>query len=100
VVNELEPLLLDDFSSLLEQAAPHDAAYPPDDASVRTVNLTPDERAHGHSHCSALLLGSSVCLNVVDGRLRLGTWQRILMAELDGPRTRELSVLIVGEGLR
>jgi secondary thiamine-phosphate synthase enzyme len=99
-VNELEPLLLADFATLLENAAPHAAAYRHDDMSARTVNVTPDERRNGHAHCRALLLAPSACLNVRDGRLVLGRWQRVFMVELDGPRLRELSVLILGEGLR
>ena len=100
VVNELEPLLLSDFEAVLEKAAPSHEAYRHDDVSVRTVNLTPDERVNGHAHCRALLLAPSVSLNVIDGRLLLGRWQRVFMAELDGPRTREVSILIVGEGDR
>jgi secondary thiamine-phosphate synthase enzyme len=100
VVNELEPLLLSDFVTLLENAVPRDAPYRHDDVAARRVNVTPDERINGHSHCRALLLGPSACLNVIDGRLLLGRWQRVLMAELDGPRAREVSVLIVGEGRR
>jgi len=97
VVNELEPLLLVDFATLLANAAPCDAGYRHDDATVRTVNVTADERINGHAHCRALLLGPSACLNVIDGKLLLGQWQRVLMAELDGPRTREVSVLVLGE---
>src|SRR5437868_2953998 len=41
VVNELEPLLLSDFETVLEKAAPLHDAYRHDDASIRTVNLTP-----------------------------------------------------------
>jgi secondary thiamine-phosphate synthase enzyme len=97
VVNELEPLLLSDFSTLLEHTAPQQAGYRHDDVTVRTVNVTPDERINGHAHCRALLLGSSACLNVIDGKLMLGRWQRVLLAELDGPRGREISVLVFGE---
>jgi secondary thiamine-phosphate synthase enzyme len=100
VVNEFEPLLLTDFATLLENAAPHDVSYRHDDAAARRVNVNVDERVNGHAHCRALLLGSSVCLNVIDGSLVLGQWQRVLLAELDGPRTREVSVLILGEGRR
>jgi secondary thiamine-phosphate synthase enzyme len=100
VVNELEPLLLDDFSTLLDDAAPRDVAYRHDDVCRRTVNVTVDERVNGHAHCRALLLGSAVSLNVVDGALRLGQWQRVLMVELDGPRTREISVITLGERRR
>jgi thiamine phosphate synthase YjbQ (UPF0047 family) len=44
-----------------------------------------------------LLLPSSVCLNIVDGRPVLGRWQRIIFIELDGPQEREVSALVVGE---
>jgi len=100
VVNEGEPLLLGDFGGLLDRIAPAVAHYQHDDATVRTVNLTPGERPNGSSHCKALLLGSSICLNVVNGRLMLGRWQRVFLTELDGPRTREVSVLMMGEAGR
>ena len=95
IVNEHEPLLLADFAGLLERTAPNDAPYRHDDATARTVNLTPEERRNGHAHCQALLLTASVCLNVVDGRLQLGRWQRVFLVELDGPRSREVSVVLL-----
>lgn len=97
VVNEGEPLLLKDFECTLRKLAPDDAAYRHDDETIRTVNLNPGERPNGSSHCKALLLSSSACLNVVDGRLLLGRWQRVFLAELDGPRPRDISVLLIGE---
>ena len=97
VVNEHEPLLLADFQSLLESAAPGDGRYQHDDTSVRSVNLTDAERPNGHAHCRALLLPPSACLNVTGGRLLLGRWQRVFFVELDGPQEREVSVLIFGE---
>lgn len=99
VVNEHEPLLLDDFRSLLERIAPLGGVYQ-HDVGVRAVDPVPDERRNGHAHCRALLLPASVCLNVVDRRLQLGRWQRIFLAELDGPRVREVSIVIVGGGGR
>jgi secondary thiamine-phosphate synthase enzyme len=100
VVNEHEPLLLADFGALLTRAAPRNAAYRHDDMGARTVNLAPDERPNGHAHCHALLLGSSVSLNFADGRLQLGRWQRVFLVELDGPRVREVSILVLGEAVR
>lgn len=100
VVNEHEPLLLADFDALLANAAPLGAAYRHDDMSARTVNLAPDERPNGHAHCRALLLGSSVSLNASDGHLQLGRWQRVFLVELDGPRSRELSILFLGDAAR
>jgi thiamine phosphate synthase YjbQ (UPF0047 family) len=35
---------------------------------------------------------------VLNGRLLLGRWQRVFLVELDGPRSREISVLLIGEG--
>jgi secondary thiamine-phosphate synthase enzyme len=97
LVNEHEPLLLGDFERILESAAPGHARYQHDDKAARTVNLTNDERPNGHAHCRALLLPCSVALNVANGRLVLGKWQRVFLVELDGPREREISVLVVGE---
>jgi secondary thiamine-phosphate synthase enzyme len=98
VVNEHEPLLLCDFEAMLEATAPGDLGYRHDDPALRTVNLTDAERPNGHAHCRALFLPSSVSLNIVAGRLRLGRWQRVFFLELDGPRERELSVLTLGTG--
>jgi secondary thiamine-phosphate synthase enzyme len=100
VVNEHEPLLLGDFRAMLEAAAPQAGGYAHDDWSVRTVNLGENERANGHAHCRALVLPTSVCLNVAGGRLVLGRWQRVFFVELDGPRDREISVLTFGEAWR
>jgi secondary thiamine-phosphate synthase enzyme len=97
VVNEHEPLLLADFQSLLEAVAPCDGRYQHDDTGVRTVNLTEAERPNGHAHCRALLLPPSACLNVTGGRLLLGRWQRVFLVELDGPRERDISVILFGE---
>jgi secondary thiamine-phosphate synthase enzyme len=100
LVNEHEPLLLADFQRLLESAAPADDRYQHDDQTVRTVNVTAEEHANGHAHCRALLLPSSVTLNVADGRVVLGKWQRVFLVELDGPREREISAMLIGETRR
>ena len=100
IVNEAEPRLLGDFAALLEQVAPRNHHYRHDDLIARTANITAGERVNGHAHCRALLLPSSATLNVVDGVLVLGTWQRVFLVELDGPRVRHISVAIVGEGRR
>jgi secondary thiamine-phosphate synthase enzyme len=100
VVNEHEPLLLTDFHALLEAAAPPDRRYRHDDTAARTVNLTDAERPNGHAHCRALLLPASACLSIASGRLLLGRWQRVFLVELDGPRERNVSVLVFGEAGR
>jgi secondary thiamine-phosphate synthase enzyme len=98
IVNEAEPLLLTDFEATLNRTVPVDATYRHDDARLRVKNLTPNERTNGHAHCRALLLATSACLNIVDGRLLLGEWQRVFFVELDGPRDRAVSIMVVGEG--
>jgi len=97
VVDEHEPLLLTDMTALLERLAPQTATYRHDMIGLRSVNCALTERPNGHSHCRTLLLNPSVCLNIAGGRLSLGRWQRVFLAELDGPRHRELSVLLMGE---
>ena len=100
LVNEHEPLLLSDFEDFLSGLAPTAVRYRHDDRTARTVNLTAAERPNGHAHCRALLLPASACLNVIDGRICLGPWQRVFLVELDGPRDREVSVQCVGEARR
>jgi secondary thiamine-phosphate synthase enzyme len=64
-------------------------------------NLLPDlEYRHPHDprhtpdHILASLIGPSVSLPVHEGRLVLGTWQRVILVELDGPRQRDLYVSV------
>jgi len=96
VVNENEPLLIEDFKAMLERIAPASDPYAHDDLTRRRVNLVPDERSNGHSHARALLLGASKVLNVLEGRVELGRWQSIFLVELDGPRKRSISITITG----
>ena len=97
IVNEHEPLLLEDMKKFLERLAPQDLAYQHNNFSIRTANLSPDESENGHSHCKALLLGTSETLNLADGTLQLGRWQRIFFVELDSARKRTVSVMILGQ---
>ena len=54
---------------------------------------------NGHSHVRASMVGPSLTVPVVDGRLLLGTWQQIVFMEFDNkPRRREVSVQVVGDG--
>lgn len=50
---------------------------------------------NAHAHIKATLLGPSELVAVKDGDLLLGTWQRILLVELDGPRSRKVSVTML-----
>ena len=99
-VNENEPLLLGDLLALLERLAPRGAVAYAHDELHRRPGVPPDERPNGHAHAKALLLRTSETLNVADGRLQLGRWQRVLLLDLDGPREREVSLLGMGERRR
>lgn len=87
---EYEPGLVVDFPRMLERVAPGSIAY------------EHQKRWHddnGRSHVKASLVGPSLAVPFVDGRLTLGTWQQIVFVELDiRPRKREAVVQIMGEG--
>lgn len=50
---------------------------------------------NGAAHIKAAILGPSETVPVHQGRLRLGTWQAIMLVELDGPRERQVVVTVV-----
>jgi secondary thiamine-phosphate synthase enzyme len=95
VVNENEPLLIEDAKRMLERVAPRDALYGHNELHRRR-DIAPDESRNGDAHCRALLLGSSETLAVADGVLQLGRWQRVFLVELDGPRRRTVCVVVMG----
>ena len=96
-IQEAEPLLLEDLREFLQRSAPTHAHYRHNDFRVRTVHMHDDESPNGHSHCLQLMLGTSESIPVADGELLLGTWQRIFLVELDGPRqSREVIIQALG----
>ena len=90
VIQEDEPLLLDDFRNLLDSIASSDAKYSHNDFDVRTVHMHDNECPNGHSHCQHLTLGSSESIPVIDGDMALGEWQRVFMVELDGEKAQQI----------
>ena len=50
----------------------------------------PHNPAHVPDHIMSSIIGSSVAIPVEDGQLDLGTWQRVVLVELDGPRERQI----------
>lgn len=55
----------------------------------------PHNSAHVPAHLASSIIGPSVTIPVRSGKLVLGTWQRIILVELDGPRERNLVVTAV-----
>ncbi len=84
LIQEAEPGLLHDLEGWLSRAVPSDASYRHDRV---------DDNAA--SHLRAIIAGASVVVPLLGGRLGLGTWQRILFVELDGPRRREVQVGVI-----
>jgi secondary thiamine-phosphate synthase enzyme len=51
--------------------------------------------SHAWSHMASSILGPSLTIPVSAGKLVLGTWQSVMLVELDGPRTREVHVTLL-----
>ena len=86
---ENEPGLQEDLRAAVERWAPEDALY------------QHDRRwgdGNGHAHIRAALIGPSLTVPVVNGRLMLGTWQQIIFVDFDNrPRSRRLVIQVMGE---
>ena len=80
-LNEAEEGLMADLEAALREIVPRDGEYRHDAI---------DDNAD--AHVRAALIGSNVAAPVEDGALGLGTWQRVLLVECDGPRRREVAV--------
>lgn len=87
---EYEPGLANhDLRAAFERIAPEDGFY-------EHENTWHDD--NGHSHVRASLLGPSLSVPFVDGRLTLGTWQQIILVDFDTrARTRTVICQILGE---
>lgn len=86
---EYEPGLRHDFPKMLSRIAPKDIRYRHDETW---------HDGNGHSHVRASLVGPSLTVPFSNGVLILGTWQQIVMLEMDTkPRERVLTIQILGE---
>ena len=86
---EYEPGLLDDFPNMLSRMAPKDIGYKHDNAW---------HDGNGHSHIRSSLIGPSLTVPFTGGRLMLGTWQQIVLLEMDTrPRKRKVILQMLGE---
>ncbi|UCE27218.1 MAG: YjbQ family protein [Candidatus Coatesbacteria bacterium] len=86
---EYEPGLVSDLQNLYDKLAPKGAGYGHD---ARWGD------GNGHAHVRATLQGPSFAFPVSGGRPVLGTWQQIILMDYDNrPRSREVSVTVVGE---
>ena len=86
---EYEPGLVSDLQDALERIAPQGLEY--------AHNLKWGD-GNGHSHVRASLMGPSLTVPFLDGKMTLGTWQQIIFIDLDNrSRSRKLVVQMTGE---
>ena len=90
-ISEFQAALLADIKGLLEKIVGRDEEWLHNDPTHSDC-----DRMNADSHLRSLLLGHSLTLQIAGGEIVLGQWQRVLMAELDGPRARSLRVQILG----
>lgn len=85
-INEAESGLMKDYLNWAKKLVPPDGEF--------EHNLIDN---NGHAHVISSIIGNSRIVPITDGKLDLGTWQRIILLEFDGPRTRTVMVRSMGE---
>lgn len=90
-LNEWQDALLQDVKDFFNSAVVRDHYYRHNDQ-----NLSDCERANADSHLRGMLMGQTLSLQVRNAAVLLGTWQSIVLAEFDGPRSRSIAVQICG----
>lgn len=90
-INEFQQALVDDMKAILEKLVGRLDYWRHNDPK-----LSECDRKNADSHLRAMFLGHTLSLPVRDGELALGTWQSIILAELDGPRERAIHVQVLG----
>jgi secondary thiamine-phosphate synthase enzyme len=86
-VNDQEDGLIEDIDQWLEKLAPFNPNY--------KHHQTGED--NGDSHLKAILVHHQVILPITNGKLDLGTWQRVFYAEFDGQRNKRVLVKVMGE---
>ena len=90
-INEAQRALHADIKRVLEEIIDRETAWMHNDPEQSDC-----DRCNADAHLRAMLLGHSLTLQVSGAELVLGQWQRVLAAELDGPRERTLRLQIMG----
>lgn len=90
-MNEFQAALMADLTEFLERIVDPDGGY------LHNCEDTSDcERKNAAAHLRATLLGQNVTIPIADGEAKLGQWQSILFAELDGPKPRTVTAHLIG----
>lgn len=88
-INDNESGLHQDYEKWLEGLAPHAPV------SQYLHNRTGED--NGDAHLKRQIMGREVVVAITDGRLDLGTWERVFYGEFDGRRKKRVLVKIIGE---
>ncbi len=88
-INDDEPGLHHDYEVWLEHLAPHEPI-----SRYRHNNTGED---NGDAHLKRQIMGREVVVAITNGRLDLGTWERIFYGEFDGRRRKRALVKVIGE---
>src|SRR5262245_19724990 len=91
LINEFQGALVADIKTSLERMVARDDGWLHNDPAHSDC-----DRMNADAHLRAMVLGHGLTLQVTGGDVVLGQWQRVLMAELDGPRERTLRIQVVG----
>jgi len=90
-LNEWQDALLQDVKDLFNSVVERERYYRHNDPT-----LSDCERANADSHLRGMLMGQTLSLQIRNAAVLLGTWQSIVLAEFDGPRSRSIAVQISG----
>lgn len=98
LINEAEDGAFEDVVQRLRSLVPAGGYYAHDDLDRRTQNLQDGpEPPNGRAHVVQMILGgSSLSIPVLAGDPSLGTWQRLLLLELDDPKPRRVVFQTLG----
>ena len=88
-INDDESGLHQDYDDWLERLAPH--------APVSQYRHNRTGEDNGDAHLKRQVMGREVVVAVTEGRLDLGTWERIFYGEFDGRRRKRVLIKIIGE---
>ena len=90
-LNEWQDALLHDMKTCLEGIVNRDQRWRHNDPQYSDC-----ERSNADSHLRGMMMGQTLCLQIRNSKVLLGTWQNIIFAEFDGPRSRTLAIQISG----
>lgn len=90
-LNEWQDALIDDAKTFLDTVVNRETYWRHNDPEHSDC-----ERKNADSHMRGMFMGQTLSLQVRNSAVLLGTWQSIILAEFDGPRSRSMSVQVSG----